>query len=291
MLSNSGFEENLGMSMLITSSIGKHLFLQNSGFQKRILVALSSGDQSLRKHGPRWSEVMLLTLEMLTMWPMVSEFFLVSLSWNIVQVTKQQPNFGATTAKDTPKQIIQTSPGDTSWQPSVQTEPKEPPTPADSETKVVTLWWLLSRSLTIARLKTYFSWETSKDNLLIPEIGAQAILLDGPLQINCWFHSCLMSPFNQFILKVSLSHRSECLQRRPAWNGLLLATKGKATSEEGTMQNGLTLPAAQQQAHSVQTLENGFPTPKMHKILLAPQDSQPNSPCTFHKQWVTFTSP
>lgn len=80
MLSNSGFEENLGMSMLITSSIGKHLFLQNSGFQKPILVALSSGDQSLRKHGQRSSEVMLLTLEMLTMWPMVLEFFLVSLS-------------------------------------------------------------------------------------------------------------------------------------------------------------------------------------------------------------------
>ena len=67
MLSNSGFVENLGMSMLITNSIGKHLFLQNSGFQKQILAALSSGDQSLRKPGRRLLEAMLLTSEMLAM--------------------------------------------------------------------------------------------------------------------------------------------------------------------------------------------------------------------------------
>ena len=67
MLSNFGFVENLGMSMSITNSIGKHLFLQNSGFQKQILAALSSGDQSLRKHGRRLLEVMRRMSAMLTM--------------------------------------------------------------------------------------------------------------------------------------------------------------------------------------------------------------------------------
>ena len=222
---------------------------------------------------------------------MVLEFFLASLSWNTVQVIKQQPPFGATTAQDTPKQIVQILPGDILWQPLVQMGAKEQLILVDSETKVVTLWWLLSRSLILELLTTYFSWEMSKDNLLIAEIGVPEILLDGPKQINCWFHSRLMSPFNQFILKVSLSHQSTPSSRAQAvWNTLLLATREKTTSEEGTMPNGLTPPVAPQQVRSVQPLENGFPTPKTPKILLVPLDSQPNSPCTFPKPWATFTS-
>jgi len=67
MLSNFGFVESLGMSMLTTNCIGRHLFLQLCGFQKQILVALSSGDQSLRKHGQRLLEVMLHILMILMM--------------------------------------------------------------------------------------------------------------------------------------------------------------------------------------------------------------------------------
>jgi len=169
--------------------------------------------------------------------------------------------------------------------------PKEQLILVGSETKVGTLWWLLSRSLISELLITYFLWEMLKDNLLIAEIGVQVILLDGPMQINYWCHSASMSPFNQFILKVSSSHQSTQSSRAQAvWNTLLLATRERTTSEEGTMPNGLTPPVAQQQVHSVQTSEDGFQTPKTHKILPAPLDSQPNSPCTFHKQWATFTS-
>lgn len=78
LLSNFGFVVNLGMFMLMILFSGTILLHQLYSFQGLILVILSFGDQSLRKHGPRLLVVMRLMSEILMILPLELEHFLES---------------------------------------------------------------------------------------------------------------------------------------------------------------------------------------------------------------------